>query len=164
MEIRLSGNPDNHPMVQADPCVSSNTPSLGSSGELGHPLFELFECFFFREGGSQREGGIDPDAGISPCSNRMGKHAFQTCLSDHITEVFYLVLVGLMNQHGTIEHVQHLFRYVGLPRRHYMNQRYCRVDPKEQISVEFCLLCVKCHSRNCLWNGHLSYGGHFVQT
>ena len=32
-------------------------------------------CFLTR--GSQREGCIDPDAGISPCANRMGKHAFQ---------------------------------------------------------------------------------------
>ena len=29
-------------------------------------------------GGGKREGCIDPDAGISPCANRMGKHAFQT--------------------------------------------------------------------------------------
>ena len=28
-------------------------------------------------GGGGGEGGIDPDAGISPCANRMGKHAFQ---------------------------------------------------------------------------------------
>ena len=40
----------------------------------GYPLFD----FVFREGGSQCEGGIDPDARISPCANRMGKHAFQT--------------------------------------------------------------------------------------
>ena len=30
---------------------------------------------FSREGGSQREWGIDPDAGISPSAYRMGKHA-----------------------------------------------------------------------------------------
>ena len=33
---------------------------------------------FSREGGSQCEGCTDPDTGISPCANRMGKHAHQT--------------------------------------------------------------------------------------
>ena len=32
MEIRLSGNPDYYPIMQADTCVSSNAPSLGSNG------------------------------------------------------------------------------------------------------------------------------------
>ena len=32
---------------------------------------------FSREGGSQREGCTDHDTGISPCANRMGKHAYQ---------------------------------------------------------------------------------------
>ena len=32
-EIRQSGNPDYHPIMQADPCVSSNAPSLDSSRE-----------------------------------------------------------------------------------------------------------------------------------
>ena len=33
-------------------------------------------CFHARGDGGQREGCIDPDAGMSPCANRMGKHAF----------------------------------------------------------------------------------------
>ena len=45
----------------------------------GSPLFDFVCLFvFFSWGGSQCEGGIDPDAGISPSANRMGKHAFQT--------------------------------------------------------------------------------------
>ena len=40
--IRLSSNTDYHPIVQADPCVRSNAPSLGSRGELGHPRFDFF--------------------------------------------------------------------------------------------------------------------------
>ena len=48
-----------HPIMQADPHVSSNAPSLGPSGEPGHPLFD----FIFSWGGSQREGCIEPDAG-----------------------------------------------------------------------------------------------------
>ena len=47
--------------------------SLGASGEPGHPCSILFS----REGGSQCEGCIDPDAGISRCADRMAKHAFQ---------------------------------------------------------------------------------------
>ena len=39
MEIKLSSNPDYHPIMQADPCVSSNAPSLGASGEPGHPCW-----------------------------------------------------------------------------------------------------------------------------
>ena len=41
--------------------------------ESGHPWSILFS----REEGSQREGCIDPDAGISPCANIMEKHAFK---------------------------------------------------------------------------------------
>ena len=43
-----------------------------------------FVVVFFREGGNQCEGGIDPDAGISACANRMGKHAFQTHFDDSL--------------------------------------------------------------------------------
>ena len=52
LAIKLSGYSDYHPIVQADPCVSSNAPSLGSSGGLGHPLLDLF----FREGGASVSG------------------------------------------------------------------------------------------------------------
>ena len=48
MEIRLSGNPDYHPIMQADPCISSNTPSLGSSGELGHPCSIKIAAFYLK--------------------------------------------------------------------------------------------------------------------
>ena len=141
------------PIMQADPCVSLNAPSLGSSGEPGHPQFDFdwhlaymfslvyfsvdvclvgvfphsvstrrdpcvrvcapltlaspltrkqksnwlvgwigfvsslnksnptnqptSSIFVFSWGGSQREGCTDPDTGISPCANRMGKHAYQ---------------------------------------------------------------------------------------
>ena len=41
-EIRISSNPDNHPIMEADPCVSSNSPSLGSSGEPCHRCSILF--------------------------------------------------------------------------------------------------------------------------
>ena len=62
--------PDFHPILQADPCVSSNAPSLGSSEALGHPLFDF--VFSWRGGGGSAWGVIDPDIGISPCANRMG--------------------------------------------------------------------------------------------
>ena len=52
MEIRLSGNPDYNPIMQADPFVSSNAPSLGSSGELGPPA----RFCFLREGGASVRG------------------------------------------------------------------------------------------------------------
>ena len=39
--ITISSNPDYHPIMQAEPCVSSNAPSLGSSGEPGHPLYDI---------------------------------------------------------------------------------------------------------------------------
>ena len=42
MEIKLSSNPDYNPTMQADPCVSSNAPSLGASAEPGHPCSILF--------------------------------------------------------------------------------------------------------------------------
>ena len=40
-EIKLFNNPDYHPIMQADPCVSSNAPSFGPSGGLGHNLFDF---------------------------------------------------------------------------------------------------------------------------
>ena len=43
--------PNYHPVIQADPCVSSNGPSLGSSGEAGHSLYVIFS----REGGVNRQ-------------------------------------------------------------------------------------------------------------
>ena len=54
-EIKLSGNPDYQPIMQADPCISSNAPSLwlkwraGSPGP-GHTLFD----FVFSWGGEAR--------------------------------------------------------------------------------------------------------------
>ena len=39
---------------------------------------------FSREGGSQRQGCTDIDAGISPCANKMGKHAYQTQIDGKI--------------------------------------------------------------------------------
>ena len=58
--------------MQADPCVSSNAPSLGAIEEPGHPCSILFS----RQGGATW-GVHRPDTGISPCANIMGKHAFQ---------------------------------------------------------------------------------------
>ena len=49
--ITISSNPDYHPIMQADPCVSSNAPSLGSSGEPGHPLYDIV----FSGGGGGRQ-------------------------------------------------------------------------------------------------------------
>ena len=57
-EIRRYGNPDYNPIMQADPCVCSNAPSLGSSRARSPPIRFCF--LVFREGGSQREGCIDP--------------------------------------------------------------------------------------------------------
>ena len=45
--IKVSSNPDYHPILQTDPCVSSNAPSLGPSGETGHPC----SIFVFSWGG-----------------------------------------------------------------------------------------------------------------
>ena len=39
-EIKISGNPYYHLIMQAEPCVSSNAPSLGSSGEPYHNSFD----------------------------------------------------------------------------------------------------------------------------
>ena len=94
MEIELSGNPDYHPIMQADPCVSSKAPSLGSSGEPGHPLFD----FVFSWGGSQREGCIVPDAGISPCANTMAKHAFQAHFDGKIYQWEHICLVSIISR------------------------------------------------------------------
>ena len=44
--IQISSNPDYPPIMQANPCVSSNAPSLDSSGEPGHPRFDC--CFLMR--------------------------------------------------------------------------------------------------------------------
>ena len=38
----ISSNPDYHPIMLADPCVSSNAPLLGASGEPGRPCSILF--------------------------------------------------------------------------------------------------------------------------
>ena len=50
--IEISSNPDYHPILHADPSVSSNAPSLGSSGEPGHPQFDF--CFLVRGEASVR--------------------------------------------------------------------------------------------------------------
>ena len=73
MKIKPSSNPDYHPIMQANPCVSSNAPPRLL--QMENRVTTVRYCFLAR--GSQREGCIDPDAGISPCANRMGKHAFQ---------------------------------------------------------------------------------------
>ena len=53
MEIKLSSNPDYLPVMQADPYVSSNAPSLKLDQiERGHPLFEF--CFLARGEASVR--------------------------------------------------------------------------------------------------------------
>ena len=104
MEIRLSSDPDYHQIMQADACVSSNAPSLGSSEELGHSLFD-FVVVVFSWGGSQREGSINPDTGILPCANKMGKHAFQTHFdekeytNDNIYACEYISMMGLKLTH-----------------------------------------------------------------
>ena len=53
--------------------MRSNAPSLGASGEPGHPCSILFSREGGGGGGIQREGYIDPYAGISTCANTMGK-------------------------------------------------------------------------------------------
>ena len=73
--IKLSGNPDNNPMMQAEPCLSSNGPRLAQVESRVNPLFDF--VFSWGGGGSQREGCTNPDAGISPCANRMGKYDYQ---------------------------------------------------------------------------------------
>ena len=89
-EIKLSGNPDYQPIMQADPCISSNAPSLGLSGELG-PRGRVTPCsiLFSHEGGSQ--GCTDPDTGISPCASRMGKHAYQVHFDGKIYQWEHLI-------------------------------------------------------------------------
>ena len=62
MEIKLSSNPDHHPIMQTDPCVSSNAPSLSASGEPSHPV--RF-CFLAR--GRAAWGVHRAWRGISPC-------------------------------------------------------------------------------------------------
>ena len=70
-ENNLSSNPDYHPIMRADPCVSSNTPRLVQVESWVTPVR------FSREGGGQRDGCTNPDTWISPYANRMGKQAFQ---------------------------------------------------------------------------------------
>ena len=73
MEIKLSSNPDYHPIMQPDPYVSSNTPSLGSSRDPGHPCSN----FVIPRGGKPAWGVHRPWCRDLPCANRMGKHAYQ---------------------------------------------------------------------------------------
>ena len=56
--ITISSNPDYHPIMQADLCVSLNlnAPSLGSSGEPGHLLYDI--VFSWGGGASSLVGGI----------------------------------------------------------------------------------------------------------
>ena len=61
MEIILSGNPNYHPIMQADPCVSSNPPLAWFKWRAGSPPVR-FVCFFVR--GEPAWGGIDLDAEI----------------------------------------------------------------------------------------------------
>ena len=51
--IQISSNPEYHPIMQADPCLGSNAPSLGPSGEPGHPC----SIFVFSWGGKPACGG-----------------------------------------------------------------------------------------------------------
>ena len=63
--ITIPSNPDYHPIMQTDPCISSNAPSLGSHGEPSHPLYDIV----FSGGGVAvpvHDGYTSPDAGIWP--------------------------------------------------------------------------------------------------
>ena len=40
---------------------------------------------------------------------------------------------------------------------------YCQLEPKEHISMKFCLKCKHFHSRKCVWICHLRNGSHLVQ-
>ena len=40
---------------------------------------------------------------------------------------------------------------------------YCQLDPKEHISMTYCLKLKYFHSRKCVWTCRLRNGGHFVQ-
>ena len=51
--MTISSNPDYHPLMQADMCVSLNAPSLGSSGEPGH----LLNGIIFSWGGTPAHEG-----------------------------------------------------------------------------------------------------------
>ena len=41
---------------------------------------------------------------------------------------------------------------------------YCQLDPKEHISVKFCLKFESFHSSKCTWKCCLGNGGHFVSS
>ena len=90
-----SGNPDYHPIMQADPCVSPNAPSLGSSGELG-PLFD-FVCFFPEGEASVREG-IDPDAGISPALTEWGNTPSRHTPTEKIYQWKHICYVSIVSR------------------------------------------------------------------
>ena len=77
VEIRLSSNPDYHSIMQQTHASVQMPPRLVQVESWVIPVRFCF-CCFFRKGESQREGGIDPDAGISHCANGMGEHLFQT--------------------------------------------------------------------------------------
>ena len=47
VEIRPSGNPGYQPKILADPCPSSNAPSLGSSGELIYLTISIIQLMPF---------------------------------------------------------------------------------------------------------------------
>ena len=67
----ISSNPDYYPIMQTDPYVSSNAPSLGSSGEPGHPLYDI--VFSWGGGGGERAFLYEPFVEIWLCNN--GKHS-----------------------------------------------------------------------------------------
>ena len=68
--------------MHADPCVSSNAPSIGSIGEPGHPKFDF--CFLVRGEASVR-GEQTLTQGSRPCVNRMRKPAYQTHIDGKYT-------------------------------------------------------------------------------
>ena len=54
--------------------------------------------FVFSWGGSQREGCIDLDEGISPCANRMRKHAYQAHFDGKIYQWEHICLVSIISR------------------------------------------------------------------
>ena len=66
---------------------------------------------FFREGGVSMRGGIDPDAGISPCANRMGEPWLKNYTSGVLREV---ITHPCLNFNGGLILTESPYRYLYL--------------------------------------------------
>ena len=95
MENKLSSNPDYHPIMQADRIIRQFKCPLAWI-----KLSRVTPCsnFVFSRGGNPAWGVVDPDAGISPCVNRMGKQAYQAHFDGNIYQWEHICWVSIIGR------------------------------------------------------------------